>query len=102
MSELVKPQSETDAAITAEEVNAIVKPVDASCRTPMMRIRALAQRALAVAATRTDGTWTAYCDAVPGQCHANEWKLVLAQGDYIPEEIARAMFPEFVSLPYAR
>ena len=38
---------------------------------------ALASRVLAVATTRVEGTWKAYCDAVPGRDHRAECDAVL-------------------------
>ena len=69
---------------------------------PTVRIHALANRVLAVAATRVEGTWAAYCDAVPGDKHTAEANAVLANGDKLMEEVARVLFPMFKDLPYAR
>lgn len=69
---------------------------------PLQRVRALAARVLAVATTRVVCQWAAYCDAVPGQRHEDEWERVLAYGSKLDEGIARALFPEFDEVPYAR
>ncbi|KKL26843.1 hypothetical protein LCGC14_2391190 [marine sediment metagenome] len=69
---------------------------------PTVRIFPLANRVLAVAATRVEGTWAAYCDAVPGDKHTAEANAVLANGDKLMEEVARVLFPMFKDLPYAR
>ena len=65
----------------------------------------LSTRVLAVAATRTEGTWKAYIDAVPGWNHDNEWQKVLAHGAMLDEPVARLLFghrPEFgPDVPYA-
>ncbi|KKL62053.1 hypothetical protein LCGC14_2189080 [marine sediment metagenome] len=68
---------------------------------PTVRIHALANKVLAVAATRIEGTWAAYCDAVPGDKHTAEANAVLANGDKLIEEVARVLFPEFKDTPYA-
>ena len=69
--------------------------------TPTVRIHALANKVLAVAATRVEGTWVAYCDAVPGDKHTAEANAVLANGDKLMEEVARVLFPIFADIPYA-
>ena len=63
---------------------------------------ALAQRVLAVATTRVEGSWCAYIDAVPGNCHAEEADDVLRYGDKLPEPVARIIFPSFSDLFYAK
>ena len=68
---------------------------------PVVQRRALASRVLVVACTRVEGTWAAYCDAVPGYDHNDEQEAVLRYGDKITEPFARVLFPEFESLPYA-
>ena len=68
---------------------------------PVIRRRALATKVLVVATTRVEGTWKAYCDAVPGYDHQQEVDAVLRHGDQIAEPFARVLFPEFDSLPYA-
>ncbi len=62
---------------------------------------ALASKVLTVATTRIDGTWKAYCDAVPGEDHHAEKGEVLRHGDPLREKVARALFPEFEEVPYA-
>jgi len=66
------------------------------------RVHALASTALAVAHTRIEGAWCAYCMGVPGINHNDEYEKVLKQGDKLSEEIARLIFPEFDDVPYAR
>lgn len=68
---------------------------------PQIRIFALSHRVLVVAKTRIEGAWCAYCDAVPGECHADEASEVLRLGGKIPADVARILFPEFIDLPYA-
>lgn len=68
---------------------------------PTVRVRTLARRVLAVARTRIEGKWAAYCDAVPGKNHDYEFQDVLDQGVKLPEPWARALFPEFDGIPYA-
>lgn len=75
--------------------------MSASEFTPVIRRRALASRVLVVARTRIEGTWAAYCDAVPGYDHDNEERAVLLRGDKLPERVAAALFPEFDGVPYA-
>ena len=68
---------------------------------PTVRLHALASKVLVVAKTRVEGTWSAYCDAVPGDNHELEVDEVLKRGDKMPEYIARVLFPEFKDIPYA-
>jgi hypothetical protein len=75
---------------------------DVSIWKPIVRIRPLASRVLVVAQTRIEGTWCAYIDAVRGQNHDDEWQEVLRVGRPMLEEWARAIFPEFEGVPYAR
>ena len=63
--------------------------------------RALASRVLAVAHTRVEGTWCAYCDSVPGNDHQHEQDAVLRLGDKLGEPVARLLFPGFHERPYA-
>lgn len=76
-------------------------PEEAQAWRPQIQFRSLASRVLAVAQTRIEGTWAAYCDAVPGYSHQHEFVEVLRVGDKLPEEIAIALFPYFATLPYA-
>lgn len=69
---------------------------------PTVQYHALARRVLAVARTRCEGAWSAYCDAVPGENHFLERHRVLDQGDKLPESVAQALFPLFEGIPYAR
>jgi len=68
---------------------------------PYVQYRALACRVLVVMQTRIEGSWSAYCDAVPGHCHHAEMIDVLDNGDKVPEAVARLLF-SFVpdDLPY--
>jgi hypothetical protein len=68
---------------------------------PTVRRRVLVTHVLAVAQTRIEGTWAAYCDAVPGYDHDNEQAAVLLHGGKLSERVARILFPEFADLPYA-
>ena len=68
--------------------------------TPTIHLHALSMRVLVVAQTRIEGTWSAYCDAVPGYNHREEYDAVLRNGDKLMEKVARAMFPEFDEVPY--
>lgn len=67
---------------------------------PTIRAHALSWNVLAVATTRIEGTWKAYCGAVPGQNHDHEWQEVMDQGCQLPEGIARAIFPCLADIPY--
>ena len=68
---------------------------------PIIDKRGLSMCVLCVANTRIEGMWSAYCDAVPGDCHKLEYDAVLANGAKLPEAIARAIFPRFKDVPYA-
>ena len=68
---------------------------------PTIHLHALSMKVLIVAKTRIEGTWSAYCDAVPGYDHMKEYAAVLANGDKLIEEVARVLFPEFKDTPYA-
>jgi hypothetical protein len=67
-----------------------------------VQVTALASKVLAVAATRIEGTWKAYVDAVPGMDHDKEWEEVLRQGCPLMEDWARGIFPRFKDMKYAR
>lgn len=68
---------------------------------PIVRVRALSTRVLAVARTRVECSWAAYIDAVPGQRHSEEFDNVLDHGSKLDEKFARVLFPEFKEVPYA-
>ena len=68
---------------------------------PLTRYRALSSRVLVVATTRIECSWAAYCDAVPGSVHRDEWQYVLDHGAKLDESVARALFPLFDEVPYA-
>ena len=69
---------------------------------PQVFCRALACRVLVVARTRVECAWCAYCDAVPGHNHGDEQQAVLDYGSKLGENVARALFPQFKDVPYAR
>ena len=69
--------------------------------SPKIRYRALSSDVLVAAITRIEGTWKAYCKAVPGYNHNLEFDDVLRHGDNVGEKVARVLFPEFAELPYA-
>ena len=73
---------------------------EAKAWTPTIRVHALASRVLVVAQTRIEGTWSAYCDAVPGMNHDVEYDAVLRHGDKLLKEIAIILFPGFKEVPY--
>ena len=64
--------------------------------------RALSSRVLVVAQTRIECAWCAYCDAAPGRYPDQERQKVLDFGDKLSEDFARALFPQFKDVPYAR
>ena len=74
---------------------------EAKAFEPIIRYRALSSRVLVVAVTRIECAWSAYCDAVPGMSHADEYQAVAAHGEKLDEKIARAIFPTFADVPYA-
>ena len=76
-------------------------PNEAKNWGPYIRIHELASQVLAVAETRIEGAWSAYCDAVPGNNHQVEYELVLRRGAKLSEHVARALFPELEEVPYA-
>ena len=76
--------------------------VEAHAWKPAIFRKALASRVLYVARTRIEGAWNAYCDAVPGHNHDHETGPVLEHGAKLDEGIARAIFPYFDGVPYAR
>lgn len=69
---------------------------------PFALRQALATHVLCVAITRIECSWAAYCDAVTGDDHEHEQYYVLETGDKLPEPVARALFPMFDGVPYAR
>lgn len=69
---------------------------------PVIMHRALSAKVLVVATTRVECAWCAYVDAVPGMNHREELEPVLRHGAKLEEFIARALFPEFEDVPYAR
>ena len=75
---------------------------EANAWEPATRWRALNRDVLAVATTRVEGTWKAYCAAVPGYNHDDEWQAVLDQGCPMTDAVAKVLFPEFDGIPYAR
>ena len=75
---------------------------EADCWKHSVQYSALASRVLCAAHTRIEGTWCAYCDAVPGASHNSEYAAVLHYGDKLPETIAKVIFPRFSDVPYAR
>ena len=62
----------------------------------------LHRNVMVIARTRIEGTWKAYCFPVPGMNHDQEEYLWETEGDKVAEPIARAMFPCFIDVPYAK
>jgi len=57
---------------------------------------ALAGDVLAVAKQGGKGDdWAAYIGAVPGISHRREWRKVLENGDKLPYNVAKVLFPAF-------
>lgn len=69
---------------------------------PIQRVYALSSRVLVVAQTRVICQWAAYCDAVLGMDHRQEWQEVLKYGNKLDETVARALFPEFEEVSYVK
>ena len=69
---------------------------------PVIFHKALNVNVLAVARTRIEGAWGAYIAAVPGLRHEDERAAVLGYGAKLREPVARAIFPMFKGVPYAR
>jgi hypothetical protein len=65
------------------------------------QLHALANSVLAVATTRVEGTWSAYCNSVPGMSHRKEAEEVLRHGCKLSEKVALVLFPELEGVPYA-
>ena len=69
---------------------------------PRLTMRAIHSRVLVVAATRIEGAWSAYVFPVAGRNHRAEMVAWRKDGMRLAEDVARAMFPELQSIPYAR
>jgi len=69
---------------------------------PVTRRKALHSQVLCHARTRIEGMWAAYIFPVPGMNHEEEEWLWKTEGNKLPEDIARAIFPAFRELPYAK
>jgi hypothetical protein len=63
---------------------------------------ALSSHVLVAMRTRIEFAWAAYIDAVPGMDHRYEFQEVLRVGTKLREDVARALFPEMDSIPYAK
>ena len=68
---------------------------------PLVWHYALHGQVLAVAKTRIEGAWKAYCANVPGHDCSQEEQYVLDFGNQITEAIALAIFPHMKGIPYA-
>jgi hypothetical protein len=67
---------------------------------PYLFYNQMGSRVLMVAVPGECGDWAAYCDAVRGICHANEWQTVAKRGDKIPKKWATFLFPQFDPAKY--
>ena len=63
---------------------------------------ALHRTFLLIATTRIEGKWKCYGTPVPGHSHEREKLLWKREGLDVGEAIARAAFPRFAAIPYAR
>ncbi len=75
---------------------------EASAWKPHIRHRALHMNIIVAARTRIECAWAAYIGPVPGMNHDNEYQAVLDHGSKLDEAVARAIFPSFKGVPYAR
>lgn len=57
---------------------------------------------MVLAVTRIEGAWKAYCFPVEGRDHDLEMGFWKYSGQQISENVARAIFPYFEGVPYAR
>jgi len=64
-----------------------------------IHVKALSGRVLVVAVQRLEG-WVAYCDAVPGWSHDQEYQEVMRTGDKILKDDAIALFGNIGTGPY--
>lgn len=90
-----------------EAPGTMVSIVSEACRnlpfTAIVDFHYLAPQVVAVAQTRIEGAWKAYIDSVPPDCEdQTSVARVLERGTALPAEVARALFPRFSRLIYAR
>lgn len=69
---------------------------------PLFIVKTIHSKVLLVAKTRVEGMWACYCTPVPGLIHDMEWSLWETEGTKVEESIARAAFPIFKEIPYAK
>ena len=76
---------------------------EVECWEPAVRVHWLARDVIAVAKARVEGAWACYIRAAPSIYNEQRSNVAaLYDGDKQPENIARAIFPEFEGVPYAR
>ena len=75
---------------------------EADTWAPVLTYKALHSRVLLVAKTRIEGAWAAYCVPVPGRSHEEEKHLWENEGVKLDVKLARAAFPQFEDVPYAK
>ena len=63
---------------------------------------ALSVNVLAVARTRIEGAWAAYIGVANSYRHEDDRDSILNYGAKLREPVARAIFPMFKGVPYAR
>lgn len=69
---------------------------------PQIVVQTLARDIVVVARTRSEGTWKAYIGTTDEWSHPDATSDVLERGTAVRERVARAIFPQFKELPYAR
>jgi len=65
----------------------------------VLQYEALASKVLVVAVQRQIG-WCAYCDAVAGENHEQEFQAIVYDGCKLLEKVARAIFPQYSNMIY--
>ena len=79
-----------------------VTPAESSGWKTVQRRLMLHRNVMVIARTRIEGMWSAYCFPVHGNDHDAEEYLWTTEGVKVAEPIARAMFPCFADIPYAK
>ena len=69
---------------------------------PKIFRQTLAHDIVVVARTRIEGTWKAYIGSTTERRHEDAVPTILMRGAPVHEAMARALFPQFKDLPYAR
>ena len=69
---------------------------------PKVFWRTLARNIVVAGRTRIEGTWKCYIGSTEERSHEDAVPAILSRGTAIHEPLARAIFPHFKDLPYAR